>query len=193
MSSTTPQQYPANPYSPQSTLGPPNKPTGTPAAGGGGWKWLWIILGIGGFGLVACCGMCGGIVYFSMNAIKQSQPYQMAMTKVRENVDVKEKLGDPIEDSINFSAAPQNKPYRKGGLNMRFGVSVKGPKGNATVTVDASEQDGKWVLYDCTITYPDGSTQQLADAPVEEANTPDEEAGGEMKEEVSKEDAAPSP
>lgn len=194
MSSSSPQ-YPTNPYSAQATLGPPNSPTGKPAGGGGGWKWLFIIFGIGGLGLVACCGACGGLAYFGMNAIKQMPPYQMAMTKVRESVEVNEKIGNPIEDSIVYNGLQINDKGQTG--DARFDIELKGPNGTGTVAVKSTKQGGTWVLDDCTVTFADGTSKQLANAAEGEAAHAQDEAGhgdadhGEMKEDAPAEAAAP--
>jgi hypothetical protein len=186
LSTQSPQQYPSNPYSPQSTLGPPNKPVGTTtASGGGGWKWLIIILGIGGVGLIACCGACGGFTYFGFETakkmIKDAPPYKMAMEKVRESPEVKDKIGQPITDEINFSKGAQTNQNNNVG-NMNFTIDIKGPNGAASVKVSAStEGQNKWDLDDCTVTFADGSSVNLAGS--DEAAPTTEVEGSERKEE----------
>lgn len=195
--SSSSQQYPTNPYSAQATLGPPNNPTGKPASsgGGGGWKWLFVIFGIGGLGLVACCGACGGLAYFGMNAIKQIPPYQMAMTKVRESVEVNDKIGNPIEDSIVYNGLQLNDKGQTG--DARFDIEIKGPNGAGTVSVRSTKRAGQWVLDDCTVTFADGTSKQLADAEGEDAHADEGEHGngehGDMKEETPAEEAASAP
>lgn len=160
MSSHNPPQYPSNPYSPQATLGgaAPSKPAG---GGGGGWKWLIILLGLGGLGILGCCGLCGGVVYFSMTMIKEAPPYKMAMAKVRENPDVNEKLGNPIEDSINFSDGGMDYHDEGDEGNARLTINLKGPKGVGVATVNAKKTGGDWTITECTVRYPDGTMHEI--------------------------------
>lgn len=182
MSSST-QQYPTNPYSPQSTLGPPTNPPGKPTSGGGGWKWLFIIFGIGGLGLVACCGICGGLIYFGANAIRYAPPYQQALAKVRESVEVKDKIGNPIEDTPILQGTESR--FVNGDQEMHFSFKAKGPNGEATVVVDASGKGKDWKLHKCTVTFADGTTQELGDPAAEsEAPPPPDGEEGEMKEDA---------
>jgi hypothetical protein len=196
LSSSNPTQYPPNPYSPQATLGPPNKPTGvaTGSSSGGGWKWLLIILGIGGMGMIACCGVCGGAFYFMMSAIEQTEPYKLAMEKVRESVEVDEKIGNPIEDSAGFNNQSTEQDFATGSARMRFGINIKGPKGAGSVSVSATKDGDQWTLRDCTVTFPDGTKQQLAEEPSSEAEADSEDQSEEMKEvEEATESAAGPP
>lgn len=185
MSSST-QQYPTNPYSAQATLGPPNKPTGTTtgSGGGGGWKWLIIIFGIFGMGALACCGICGGVIYFGANAIKYAPPYQEALAKVRESVEVKDKIGNPIEDTPILQGTESK--FENGNQSMHFAFKAKGPNGEATVVVDASGRGKDWTLHKCTVTFADGTTQELGDpSTAEDEAAPSADAdAGEMKEEA---------
>lgn len=128
-----------------------------------------------------------------MNAIKQMPPYQMAMTKVRESVEVNEKIGNPIEDSIVYNGLQLNDKGQTG--DARFDIELKGPNGTGTVAVRSTKQGGTWVLDDCTVTFADGTTQQLASVPsVEATPTPTEDADeGDMKEAAPAEEAAPAP
>jgi hypothetical protein len=199
LSSST-QQYPTNPYSAQATLGPPNGPPGKPVrSGGGGWKWLFIIFGIGGLGLVACCGICGGIAYFGANMIKYAPPYQQSLAKVRESVEVKDKIGNPIEDTPILEGTKSN--FNNGNQEMQFSYKAKGPNGEATVFVDASGRGNDWTLHKCTVTFADGTTLDLSDPPTAEGDTPAEgeaepaakDAEDEMKEDAPAEEAAPAP
>jgi hypothetical protein len=190
LSTQSPQQYPNNPYSPQATLGPPNKPVGTTtSSGGGGWKWLVIILGIGGLGIVACCGVCAGFGYFGLNVIKTQPPYTMAMAKVRESAEVNDKIGQPIEDSISFNDQGMKFNDRGQEGDAHLSINIKGPKGSGVVSVDATKKAGTWTLDECTVTFSDGTTQTLVGGAEKTEAAPAESETEEMKEE----ELAPTP
>ncbi len=89
--------------------------------------------------LVLPCGCFGGIFWWVIGSLKSSEPYQMALERVRTNPQVIEQLGKPVEESSwmptgNFSYHINN------GLasgEATFNFNVMGPKGTANVHAQA--------------------------------------------------------
>jgi hypothetical protein len=113
-----------------------------------GWfsRNLWWLLPSAFLVVVLPCGCCGGIVVWAIRSLKSSEPYQIALERVRKNPQVIEQLGEPIEEASwaplgNFSYATNN-GVASGEADFTF--SVAGPKGTAHVHATAHCREGKW-------------------------------------------------
>lgn len=119
-----------NPLGPLPEAPPPRSPA------------RWIALGCAA-AIVACLVFVAGIVFFVLGTIRRSGAYQLAVAQVRESPAVGEALGQPVEEgwwvtgSVNVSG-----PSGKASLSF----PVSGPRGAATVYVDAVKQAGEWDL-----------------------------------------------
>jgi TonB family protein len=133
----------------------PNQPQGQfggPAAyqpqrrGCWGRNWKWIVP-VGCLGLILLVlAAAGGIFYFVVSAVKNSDVYNLALEKVKEDQAVVAELGQPISDGwlLNGSIETHN-----GDSHAKFQFPVSGPKNSATVYVDALKvrdlyPDGRW-------------------------------------------------
>jgi hypothetical protein len=106
---------------------------------GRNWKWaaptgcLLFVLLVGGF--------IGSIFFFVFSMMKSNDAYQHALEAARHSPEVVAALGEPIQDgwlvSGNFE---ENGP--SGVAN--FSIPVSGPKGAATVYVEAHKSAGLW-------------------------------------------------
>lgn len=104
---------------------------------------LSLVLTLGVFGLLVV-GLSAMSVYSMMSSMKKSPVYEQALRAARANPELTDALGQPIEDA----------PYVLGGANQQpegegeafFVIPVHGPKGKATVHVEAHRQDGEWVF-----------------------------------------------
>ena len=128
-----------------------------------------------------------------MNAMKYTPPYKEALAKARESVEVKEKLGSPLEDTLIYEGTTSK--FNNGEQELHFSFKVKGPNGEGTVVVDSSGKGENWKLEKCTITFADGTTHELVDPASEkaEANSEPEEGSGEGMEKKEVEEPASNP
>jgi hypothetical protein len=103
------------------------------------WKWaaptgcLLFVLLVGAF--------IGTIFFFIFSMMKSNAAYQHSLEAARHNPEVVAALGEPIQDgwlvSGNFQ---ENGP--SGVAN--FSIPVSGPKGAATIYVEAHKSAGQW-------------------------------------------------
>jgi len=106
--------------------------------------------------ILLCAGIILGVGVFGMRALP---PYQTALKKVQNDPQVREKLGEPIESASWIPLGSFKVENDSGSANLTFKVS--GPKGKAEVNVIARMIAGKWGLTTLTVTYADGTRQEL--------------------------------
>src|SRR5208337_274433 len=128
---------------------------------------LWWMLPAALLVLVLPCGCCGGIFWWLISTLKSSEPYQMALERVRTNPQVIEQLGKPIEESSwmpigNFSYHIIN-GMASGQATFTFNVA--GPKGTANVHAQAVCRGGRWRFLQVRVTP--ASTGKLISLPVD--------------------------
>jgi hypothetical protein len=103
------------------------------------WKWLIPVGGIVIFGFITAFIVL--ILTLIFGAIKSSDVYQGALTKVKANPEIVRELGEPIEPgwlvegSININ-------NDSGDANLE--IPISGPRKAATVYVIAKKEKGKW-------------------------------------------------
>ena len=118
---------------------------------------LWIFIFIGVLVLIGCVALCLGV--FALVLQLGKEPYEMAVNKVKQDAQVKEKLGEPIEVAGWFPQWSVNVKNDQGAANLTF--QIRGPKGKATVNVVARRIGGKWGLTSLDLTYADGTRQSI--------------------------------
>ena len=138
-----------------------------------GWlarNWLWFIptgcLAV----LLVCGGLCAGVAFWGVGRIKHLEPYKMAFAQVRNDAQVIERLGQPIEDATLVPSGEVNFQNDRGDAN--FGFKVAGPNGRANVRAQARLIDGIWGLSTLEVTFDDGQRISLpvgADAGLDDA------------------------
>jgi hypothetical protein len=121
-----------------------------------------IILIVMGVLLLACAGICGGIVFLTRSAAEAGMAYvellptmDNAMNAAMNDQQVIDKLGGPVEVSAI--------PARTGsgelkGANEDFEFSLKGSKTSAKVKASASKELGTWKVTAITVQTADGAT-----------------------------------
>jgi hypothetical protein len=135
----------------------PNQPS-QPHARGWFSRNLWWLLPAVFLALVSPCCCCGGIFWWVVGSLKSSEPYRMALERVRTDRDVIGQLGEPVAEAGwmptgNFSYHTDN-GVTSGRANFDF--SVSGPKGTARVHAEAVCRNGKWVFRILEVTPASG-------------------------------------
>jgi hypothetical protein len=118
-------------------------------------KWLKILLG----GLLAIVVILLGSWFVFFGRKIYSEPYQMALSKVRQDPETAERLGRPIRDVTWF---PAGRITREGDrATARFNFTVSGPKGKAAVSTVAQRMEGQWGLTSLDVRFPDGTRHSV--------------------------------
>lgn len=131
----------------------------TPKKGWFGRNWLWFVpvtlLSTGCF----CCLGCGGIFFGVFQALKSSEPYQMALAHVQNDPQVIAALGEPIVEAgiVPFGAVEVENDH--GSSTLHFQIS--GPKGEAWVSSTAVREGGRWQLTFVEVTPSDSSAAPI--------------------------------
>jgi hypothetical protein len=119
---------------------------------GRNWKWFMPVMAAGGLAGMGC------FVAMIMGYVKSSDAYAGAMARARAAPSVIDAIGTPIRDAYfvsgNISVSGQT-----GAADLA--IPVKGPKGGASIFVQASKRLGAW-HFDHMIVQVD-STQQRID------------------------------
>jgi hypothetical protein len=115
------------------------------------WRWLVPTALLGS--VVLCGGCCLGIFLLAFGVLKSSEPYQMALERVKNDPQVIEQLGEPIEESGWFPTGEVNIQNGSGRAGLYFNVA--GPEGKGQVHAEAQRIDGRWSLTLLEIT-PEG-------------------------------------
>ena len=115
------------------------------------WRWFapTVLLG----SVLLCGGCCLGVYYAMVVVPKSKPPYQMALEHVRNDPQVIEQLGEPVEESDWFPRGEVNE--QNGSGRARWFFDVAGPRGKGTVHVEARRIGGRWGLTLLEIT-PEG-------------------------------------
>jgi hypothetical protein len=103
--------------------------------------------------ILGCIGVsfavAGGFALVSRH-MKSYPFYQQAMEMVQNDPAVIELLGTPVKDSL-FVMGNERK-FTYGGGIANLDTSIRGPKGNATLSIFATYEEGQpWVVEDMTI------------------------------------------
>jgi Cytochrome oxidase complex assembly protein 1 len=111
------------------------------------WKWCVPMLCVLGIGLFAAA--CFSFAMFVMNMLHDSPPYREAMQRTRASSAVVAALGVPIEANYLVSGHVN---YSGDDGSADFLIPVHGPKGSATVDVEAEKRAGVWRYSVLTVT-----------------------------------------
>ena len=157
---------PATPPLPPPIPGPPQQR---------GWfsrNWGWVVA-LGCLLPVILLGACvGGIVWFVFGAIKSSDVYKNALEEVRKNPQVVERLGTPIEPGWWITGNLKTDVNNTGSAD--FTAPIEGPKGSATMDVEAVLDADGWRYRELKVHFKDGSSVDLtpkAPSPEESTDT----------------------
>jgi len=84
-----------------------------------------------------------------VSVLKGSEPYQMALDRVRNDPEVQEAIGQPIEEASFMPMGNFEQKNSSGKAEFQFDVS--GPKGKAHVQTRAVMDDGKWTTTELEV------------------------------------------
>ncbi len=130
--------------------------------GSSGRTILVIVLIVCGVLLLSCAGICGGCAMFFNRAatevtaaIALTPVQNAALEAVRDDQQVKDKLGEPLPEVFAYEreGSGELKP-----ANENFSFNLEGPKGSAKVLCSATQVDGVWKLTAITVQTDDGAT-----------------------------------
>ena len=107
-----------------------------------GRNWIWVIP-TGGclFVIIAILLFAGGLVWGVSSMITDSDAYQVSLEQARNNQQVIELLGEPIEQDGMTSG---NINYNNGVKSSELGIPIKGPEGNAIIYVEGTARKDVW-------------------------------------------------
>jgi hypothetical protein len=94
--------------------------------------WLWILLGVGGMGLVLCCG-CGGVFFYLGLNMAGSE----MTARLNSDPAAQEHLGTVTSATLDFFASSEE-TQRAGGGTKFFVFDVVGDKGTGRVITEQS-------------------------------------------------------
>lgn len=122
---------------------PPPQHPATPPPRRSWWSrnWGWVVAA-GCLVPVLLMGSCvAAVAWFTVGAIRSSEPYQEALDRARAHPAVAERLGTPIEPKwwLTGSIDLNNDT---GTANIR--IPISGPKGEASIDVAATKSSGAW-------------------------------------------------
>lgn len=114
---------------------------------------IGVVLGL----VILCCvisvACVGGTVGVAFTAMRQSEPYQVAVERATTNTAVVEALGAPIEPAFLFTGSINQD--MNGGTAV-FEVPLTGSNASGTLYVDAVLQGGSWTYNVLEVETPAG-------------------------------------
>ena len=110
-----------------------------------GWfvrNWKWVVPTGGCLGIIIFIIVIAGAMFSSITSLfENSTPYQEAMITLKNNPEVIELLGEPIEIEGGIKGGIN---IQNDGGNATFEIPVKGPKEKALYSVVAQKVNGEW-------------------------------------------------
>ena len=135
-----------NPFAPSPTYQPAKKSN----------VWLWILLGVGGLGLLVCCG-CGGLMYIGI-----TQAGRPLMAQLNADPTAQQHLGKvssvPMMDIMATGEAAQKHGPPPAGRQLVV-FKVTGDKGSGQVRTQQVAATG--TFEDATLILPGGQEVKL--------------------------------
>lgn len=150
-------------YTPPSYSAPPSyNPTPLPPKKSSSCGKLIII----GLIILVLIGVCvAGAIYYGYRAaekaLKNSEPYIIAVTKLKQNPEVIEKLGEIQDTGFPMGAYSQNSD---GTGKAAFNMSVQGAKAKGRYQVELARRNSAWHLLSGVVTTENGETIRVASA-----------------------------
>jgi TonB family protein len=154
-SQASPPQSGDSPYSPPDYRPPPMMAGQAPPKKSGCGKWILIAVVI----LVLLGAIIGGILYFGFryaeNKLKSSEAYAVAIKTLKEDEQVKEKLGEIQDTGFPFGVFNED---GDGSGKAAFVVGVEGTKGKAQYQVALTRSGGLWHVDSGVVKTASGET-----------------------------------
>ena len=143
---------------PPATL-PPVTPPQIPPQHPGWWSrnWKWFVP-VGCLTVIALfAAFIAGIVLIVAGSMKSSDAYKLAMDKAQKDPRVTQRLGTPIKSGM-FVSGNINVAGTSGKADIT--IPISGPKGKATIYVDATKFAGEWKFDRLEVGF-DGDPQRV--------------------------------
>jgi hypothetical protein len=118
--------------------------------------WLWVLLGIGGTGIVVCCG-CAGVGWFAFNKGTEMIASKLK-DKLAQDAVAQDRLGTINSVSLDLMETANTAKDHPGRQVLLF--HVKGSKGSGDVIGD-SPKPGEEVISNATLVMPGGEEVKL--------------------------------
>jgi hypothetical protein len=107
---------------------------------GRNWKWFLPVGCLGA--LVLFAGFIASIMFVTFGVMKSSDAYKDAVAKARAHPAVQESIGTPIEEGLVVTG---NIHVSGSSGNADLSIPLSGPKGDATLFVQAQKSAGQWI------------------------------------------------
>lgn len=104
-------------------------------------NWLWFVPVVVLVPVIVCCGGITLLLSAIFSTIKSSDVYTEALQRARENPEVVELLGEPIEPGFFVSG---NLSFHNSSGSADLSFPISGPNGSAVVNVKATRAGGSW-------------------------------------------------
>ena len=114
--------------------------------------WFWVGIGCGAV-FIAGVGFVAFILVVVFGAMRSSTPYRESVERAQRDPRVIALLGSPVEPGYFFSGSV-NTENRDG--SATFDIPLRGPKGKATLRVEAIKKRGRWSYTEMIVTPPTG-------------------------------------
>ncbi len=103
----------------------------------------WVTCGCGGCLLLVLLGVGAMLAVggFAVNTMKQSDIYQGAIDRAKENPEVVQRLGEPIEAGYMVSGTISTTGPAG---EAEIAIPISGPNGKGTLFVVATKSAGQW-------------------------------------------------
>lgn len=132
---------------------PPSSRAAEPAPGWmqRNWKWAVPVMAVCAIAIVAA--LIAGLLFGVRSMMLDSKPYQVALREARRDPQLAERLGAPIEPG--FMPMGQISTSNDSG-KASLQIALTGPKGRATLYVEAWREAGQWRYRTLQAAFPDG-------------------------------------
>jgi hypothetical protein len=118
--------------------------------------WLWILVGLGGAGLLVCCG-CGGFAYYGWTQAMGIVEGEM-VRRLNQDPVVQENLGTVTSAKVDLMASGQKSQEAGPGKNVLV-FHVVGDKGTGDVI--AEQIPGQQAFTNARLVLPGGEEKPL--------------------------------
>lgn len=152
----------SSPYSAPQTPGGWGPMTPPPRKSSCGKVLLIVFIILVLLGLGAAAAVYYGFRY-AESSLKSSEAYQTAVIALKENPEVKDKLGEIIDTGFPLGAFSQN---ADGSGAAAFTMSVQGSKGEGQYRVALIRTNGVWKVENGSVSLPNGDVIEVVDSKV---------------------------
>ena len=139
---------------------PPPLSRGKPGWFSRNWRWFVpaAVLAVVGFFLA----IVALIVTLVFGFLRQSEPYTHSLELAKTNAQVKETLGQPVQEGY-YVLGDLSTRGDEGEANLSF--PIHGPHGKGSVKVNAEKRQGQWIYMRIRFVSEDGKEIDLSPNP----------------------------